>query len=452
VFASALLLWQVYAFHDLRHDDPFITYRYGQNLASGQGLTFNPGERFLGATSPGHMLLAALVFGLTGHDATPSVMSALGCLGWTAQSVAVYFLLSPVAGVLGATMSAAAIELGAARSFMWVPFEANLVVALSLWALCAAQRRRWPAAAALAALACLMRPDALLLAGLLAMDCVRQEGKRARGPAGVFALLTLPWVGFAWLYYGSPLPHSAVEKFQRALFAPYCEHALRLVAETVLPVARSQPWFALAWAWVAGAAWLLARRERALRIVVLYALLHLAAYLVLRPFTGHDWHLYPLNLIAVVVASGGLSLFAAKGRRVATRAGASLLWVALMLLVTRRSAEAARTYRDSRWTGGRDGTYREVAAYLKQHASPGDHFACVEVGTLAYYSNLPAYDLGGLVTDLRHVNMADRPVRWLVLDRTYLSHAPAWPPVFRSSVGDFEAFVYHLPPPPARDR
>lgn len=448
---AILLAGQAYLFHDLRHDDPFISYRYGQNLANGYGLTFNPGERFLGATSPGHMLLAALVHALVGRDATPSVMSALGCVGWTAQAVAVFFLLRSVVGPLGALLTAVAVELGAACSFMWVPFEANLVAALSLWALVGAQRRHWLAAAVLAALACLMRPDALLLAAVLGAACVWERRSQAYLPTCVFAGLTLPWVAFAWAYYGNPLPHSAVEKFQRTELRPYFEHALRLLGETLFPFARSIAWLVIAWLWIGAGAWFLAKRERGMRMLVLYALLHLGAYLVLRPFSGHDWHLYPFNLLAVVIAAGALCAFTSHGS-VAVRWAATLALGAWVMLVALRTADGARTYRNGHWTGARDGAYRNVARYLTEHAQPGDHFACVEVGTLAYYSDLPAYDLGGLITDLRHVNMSDRPVRWLVLDKKYLSHAPPWPPVFRTAVDDFEAFVFYLPKVPIANR
>ena len=298
LLASALLvgLWSgalALAFSGMRFDDAFITYRYGQNLATGNGLTFNPGERFMGSTSPGHMLLSAAVYALAGLHATPSVMSALGCLGWALQAAAVLLLLRPALGQLGAALIAAAIACGAARSFLWVPLETNLLAALVLFALWAARERRWFLAAALAALACVVRPDAALLAAVLGAACVRDLRLRALAPAGVFAAILLPWVTFATLYYGSPLPHSALEKFQRTALPKYFGHVLRLFSETVLPGAQPPVYYPHAVAWVAivAGAVVLVRRDRFFAIVVGYALLHSAAYLVLRPIAGHDWHL-----------------------------------------------------------------------------------------------------------------------------------------------------------------
>ena len=43
------------------YDDPFITYRYAENLAQGKGFVYNPGERVLSTTTPLFTLLLALL-------------------------------------------------------------------------------------------------------------------------------------------------------------------------------------------------------------------------------------------------------------------------------------------------------------------------------------------------------------------------------------------------------
>lgn len=50
---------QVAGWRDALIDDAFITFRYGRNLAEGQGLVFNPGERVEGFTSLLYTLLSA---------------------------------------------------------------------------------------------------------------------------------------------------------------------------------------------------------------------------------------------------------------------------------------------------------------------------------------------------------------------------------------------------------
>ncbi len=437
---------QIAAFHDVRQDDPFITYRYGQNLAEGHGLVFNPGERFLGATSPGHMLVAALVYRLQGRARTPALMAALGCVGWSAQAVAAFALLSPALGALGAGALALLLDLGAARSFMWVPFETNLMAAFALAALAAAQRERWSLAALWAALACLFRPDALLLAAIVLGFCAWEQRARALRPLLVLVGCGLPWVAFATRYYGTPMPHSAVEKFQRTPLPQYLTHTLLHVGQTVFPFADARFfWAAPAWLLAVAGAVALARRERKLAMLGLYGAAQLLAYQVMRPFAGHDWHLYPIALVAVLCSGGGLALLALHARRLWARAGAAAVLSGLLLLAAARTAIASRDYAHGHWTGRRDAAYRRIARFLRDRARPGEQFASIEVGTLAYYSGLSAYDLGGIVTDLERTALISRPVRYLVLDTKYITHAPPWPPLFSAADGDFKAFVYYLP-------
>src|SRR5262245_21755377 len=95
LWLHALALWAVQSasFHAVRGDDAFISYRYGQNAASGLCLVFSAGERIQGFTSPGHTLLAALIYALFGRGATPGVMVVLGCAAWTAEVAALFLLL-----------------------------------------------------------------------------------------------------------------------------------------------------------------------------------------------------------------------------------------------------------------------------------------------------------------------------------------------------------------------
>jgi hypothetical protein len=319
---------------------------------------------------------------------------------------------------------------------------------LTLFALVAARAKRWNTTAALAALACLMRPDAAVLAGLLGALCVYDRRGRVLVPASIFCAIALPWLVFATHYYGSPLPHSALEKFQRSPFPKYFGHMLRLFAESVFALAKPPAYYLHAAAWLAivGGAVALARRDAFFKVVIAFALLFFGAYALLRSIAGHDWHLYPLSLLAVVFAYSGLFALAQSAARRAPRVLGALLFAALAGLALQRSVKAIGQQEDGFWTGARQSTYRRIADYMAEHGEPGDRFASIEVGTLAYYSGLAAYDLGGLVTNLRRDAMVDRNVRFLVLDKRYLAHAPPVPPVYGAMKGDFEAFVYYLPP------
>jgi hypothetical protein len=441
--ALCLMIVQLLAFHGMRGDDAYITYRYGQNLASGLGLVFNPGQRVQGSTSPGHMLLSALVYRLFGLQRTPDVMAAIGCIAWCAQSVAVYGLLLAALGWFSAALIALAVGLGVAGASAFVPLETHLVAALVLFACAAAQRRRWYAAAVSCGFAVLMRPDALLPAGVLGLWCCRELRGRALGPLAVSSAVVLPWPVFATLYYGSPLPQTAIQKFQRTGFLEYFVHELAYPGRHMFWPA-PQLWVTLLGLVMfgIGAAHLL-RRDARLAPFVLYGVLHAAAYLVLRPFTLHTWHLYPWTLVfCVCVLSSVAPRFAPD-----SEAPAVLRYVQLLALVALVGTAAVSFGRECQtldsgyWSGQRDVVYRRVAAYLRAHAAPDAWFASVEVGTIAYFSGRSGYDLGGLVTKGDDA-IGTHAIRYIVVDKNYLTHAPPTPPVFSAQQGEFMAKVY----------
>ena len=65
IAALAIVVRCLVAWHSrFTSEDFLITLRYAENLAHGQGLVFNPGERVLGTTTPLYTLfLAAIISG-----------------------------------------------------------------------------------------------------------------------------------------------------------------------------------------------------------------------------------------------------------------------------------------------------------------------------------------------------------------------------------------------------
>ena len=441
---AALLVIQIFSFSGVRSDDAFISYRYGQNLATGAGLVFNPEERVLGSTSPGQMLLAALVYAIAGLQATPSVMATLGCLAWSAQVAALFLLLQAPLGRGGAALVAGLAGIGATGAQTWVPLETNLVAACVLFAFVAADRRAWYATAVLAAIATVLRPDAWLAALILGSFCIWERRRQALGPCAVFLGLAVLWPLFAWQYYGSPLPQSALTKYHRSSLLEYLIHELTMPSAVFLPdmapPLRICLMVALA---ITGGVQLLKRAPR-LAPFVIYGIAHALAYLQLRPFTVHQWHLYPWVVVLCVLSWSALIGFA---RASAERARRAPYWIAviacagLALVQVVRFADAARELDARYWTGQRQATYVEISKYLAKHAAPGDWFGSVEVGTIAYYSNLSAFDFGGLVTR-PYSRLEQFPVRFLVVDKLYMQRDSPARPVFQSQHGEFLAVVY----------
>jgi hypothetical protein len=392
---------QVIGFAGVRLDDAFVTYRYGENLARGRGFVFNPGDRILGTTSPGHALVAAAAHAIAGHEALPGVMSAVGSLAWTAQAWLAYAIARRSLGVAPAALIALGIAAGAAGSFLFVPLETNLVTAVAMASALLAFSRRWSWAGIALGLATLLRADAILLGLPLLVLALRDRGRDAVRAVLAFLPVPVAWEVFSQAYFGALAPHTLGAKAHASSIATYSAHAARLALESLLPQAHLDPAAGVAaglCAWcVAGYGWRLAVR-RDPRVVVLpaWGALHLGVYvLLLRPGTAFSWHLYVPSLMAVLgllhfVAAGieGLQIawarFAAVGLATALAA-----WNALVFSVE---------YPDLLWYGARDACERSVAGYLRERARPGDVVDSEEVGTLAYYSDLAMLDHPGLVT------------------------------------------------------
>lgn len=439
LFGVCMAALQCAVFHGVRGDDAFITYRYGQNLASGSGLVFSPGQYVQGFTSPGHALLSALVYAYFDRAATPGVMSALGCVAWSVEALALYWYLERTLGRTIAAACALLIALGGAAGASWVVLETHFVLACVLGGFALAVRERWILAAISCGLGVLFRPDAGLAAVLVLGACIRQLRLRALRPVLAFLLVALPWPIFASVYYGSPLPQTALTKFQRSGLFQYLMHELGYPSQRLLwhgaPLWFTFVVMALA-GWGACRAW-----RRGAWLLPAYGLLHAAAYLHLRPFVQHAWHLYPWSVAVCACSCIGLASLPGSARAFSfARAG---LCAGLLLISLYRFSVEARTLDAGYWTGQRDAVYRRIAAELVARARPGEEFASVEVGTIAYYSDLTAYDLGGLVT-LPGDSMRDHAVRFLVVDKAYPQLKPAAAPSFVATEGGFEASVYEF--------
>ncbi len=218
-------------------DDAYITYRYARNLLSGIGFVYNPGEHVLGTTTPLYtMLLALIALPLEGAKAAfpqislilNSLIDGLNCLflfrlgnelrsKWVGYATALAWAIAPFSVTFA---------IGGLETSLFV----LLLLLTSYYYVKSAFRR----SAFFAALAFLTRPDALILLIPLSIDFVIKsspikshfQNKKvylSDHPESVsrkiycqsLTIFTLPillWVGFATVYFGTPIPQSMIAK------------------------------------------------------------------------------------------------------------------------------------------------------------------------------------------------------------------------------------------------
>lgn len=169
-------------------DDSFIHLQFARNLAAGDGLTYNPGERVTGSTAPLWTALLSLVFLLPGDPLAWAKALAVAChLAAVAATWALARRL--VAGVaLPALAAALAASTGALVWSALAAMEVPAFCALSLLGMARhvderRHRERLPLALPLLALAVLLRPEGILLPALAVLDrllVLRREGEALR--------------------------------------------------------------------------------------------------------------------------------------------------------------------------------------------------------------------------------------------------------------------------------
>ncbi len=285
------------------YDDAFITFRYAANLAAGHGLVFNPGaawEPVLGTTTVLYSLVMA-VFSRMGIDL---VAASLGfnllCDLGTALLLVRFLGGRPVVttvAILGfaALPQIARISVGG--------MESPLFALCAIGACAAVQAQRPLAAGLLAAATCLVRPEGVLLAAVLAVVQLRAAKALLRFVApvlvvGAVAILLLV------IEYGSAIPQSVLAKSAMQGKDPAAEKVVRFwiaARQSFLPTLAYAPLLPFV-------AWGLVRVLKAggpARNLSLFSLAISTSYLVARPHTW-GWYYYVPHVAWVVWLAFGL--------------------------------------------------------------------------------------------------------------------------------------------------
>ena len=378
-----LLYWTPYGI-----DDPWITYRYAENLASGAGFVYNAGERVLGTSTPLYTLIlaGADLLGLS----VPHASWVIGGLSAGAALLLVFLLVRRLhtegAAVLAVALLASATLFH--RGATW-GMETPLYTALILGVFVAYASGRDLLAAFLAGLCLVARLDgAAVGAALFAVHVVSRRELPLR-PGLVFLATVAPWFLFSLLYFGSLSPNSMSAKQlhtgNRLLF---------WMPGWLIKEPR---------AWLAGIGALVLVATPRARVTAALPLAWAALYVVAYTFARihpYDWYYIPLlPVLAAFAAVGVLSVAEWAGRR--WRAPSSVRWLAALLIATLLLPDALRTARRLRGDEGELGLERlryEAALWMRDSLPAGVPIASGGIGIIGYYNDRVIRDAMGLVS------------------------------------------------------
>ncbi len=386
--ASTLFLVLGVSLHYGVIDDAYITLRYARHLSEGIGPVWNPGERVEGSSSFLWVLAMGFLHRVTGVEldtlargaSAAGAVVALGALAWACAP------LSLVAVALAAYLPFAF------WGFSGMETTASLAGSILLLAVAAkrgatSSARRLVALGALAGLSVWIRPEAVLLAGVVGVwvGCAAERGSRTSSGvayAGGLALALVPLLAFRLAYYGDLLPNTYYVKVDGSGPALWAR-GLRYLGNHLPPLLP-----------VVGFAAICAVRGRRSRLGGL-ALLWMGAQVATILFTGGD-HFDEARFCLPIVTAAALVI--AQGMPLTTRLP-RVTAIALLAIVTLqlsfRHRDLART---SAVYFGRAITERWMQAglWLRENARPGDVVATPVAGALPYASDLVSIDLYGL--------------------------------------------------------
>ncbi len=433
---AAIALGIGWALRGMALDDPFITYRYAENLATGRGFVYNEGERILSTTTPLYALLLAAGRLLTAN--LPALSNAIGVLciwggAWIVYRMARRFG-QPTAGVVAGALYAA-------FPLLWLSlgFEVPLYLFLALlgFYLHFAGRTTW--AAIPLALATLTRFDGAIPAGVVFLHAGIRAVRGGQGgvarrlwggfgrPALVYPAVLAPVLAWLTWYFGSPVPVTLGAKSAQTALGVTGFYAGTTFAQGALILAKAwlaqTPLYALLALAAVGGLGVAAWRERWALWIVLWAALYGVGYHVLRVAPYH-WYYAPFVPAGVLLAGLGVAWVGRGGRGAAARWGAVAMLAAALLVAQGisdyRIAEAMRT--EALISPDRPdykalpevktAVYRRVGEWLAANTPAGADVGVTEVGVMGYYAGRRMVDFLGLLRPPVAQALARGDVAW----------------------------------------
>jgi hypothetical protein len=393
LFALAVLARLV--FHQMTGfmaDDAFITFRYAQHLAAGHGFVYNIGEHVLGTSTPLFTFILGLI-GATGLDIPRTALAiSLLCAGMTAV------VIFRTATILRFTRWAA---LPAVMYILWprsiVADSSGMETALFSLLIAAAiyyHTKRSPInALAMATLATLTRLEGAGLLVILLAYYLYTYRDRWQQILIVPAFLLGPWIAFATIYFGSPIPNSIPAKL--ALYSRFGADSWYGSLSYLMAWHHPLGWLIVASALVGG--WWLWKKQFWGGLAAFWVLGMVAFYTVSKThmFFWYPVPLYPVLLIFVAAVAPFVE---SRWRWFEAHAliMRPFVFVIVSAVLLLGMSSPIVQYREAQ--NEIDACHRAVATYLIAEATPDDLVAAEDIGYMGYYSSKRILDRDGLVS------------------------------------------------------
>ncbi|HLF99950.1 MAG TPA: hypothetical protein VI916_05730 [Acidimicrobiia bacterium] len=434
---GAYALWLYRHFH---FDDSHIMYRYVDNLISGNGWTFNPGEAWNASTSVLNPIVTAGVSIVVGGIPRAAHLVGMGAL--VAGTVAIAITMARRGWRFAALGVAAATPVLPELLSTW-GIETQLFLGLVLlWmAIESTGRSSW----ILLGLIVLARPDGAVIAGLKVAHEVLQTRRVPWSGLARFGAVLTPWLLFSLFRFGTLFPETLSVKIAHRRH--WGDHSLYFdgLRDTI------KNWLGDGWVVVAVlgvAGFVIVLRSGYVWLAYLggFAILQQMAYVAVSPQTFF-WYFSIFQYAMVFYALIAIQAVVREGRRVEIAAGSLVaIWLLLLWFPSRSDVPATSVP-----------VYREIAAYIDSVSASDTTIAMSETGTVAYHSPLETrlIDITGLTSPNGLLILPENmdgffaePPEFIVMHSESRAPSP-YGPGFPSAVGVWERMIFGDPRFPA---
>jgi len=399
-------------------EDALITFRFAENLASGNGFAFNAGEPVLGTTTPLLTLLLAGLGALLGVEHVPLIANALLFLAGASALVCLH-LAARRAGLPAAQALLGVALVAFHPAVVWSTaggMETPLVLCLMAASLLAAVAGRMALTGVLLALLVLTRVDGLVFGLVLAGVAAWRRPARLVPLFASGAAVLLPWALYSLAVFGSLVPHTVVAKRtivhagEGSLARRAAEHAFWYVQGLGVRlgggVLEALVLGALATLTVLGAVACFRKAGRAFLVpLALYLPALCVAYFLGRAPQEFAWYLVPVTFCALPLAAAGAFELRTAVRISAAAQGApswlgtavaALFLCVLVLYLPLDNKHALEE--QARYQRIEDGLRRRVGEWLAANTPEDASVAMEAIGYQGTYARRRVIDLAGLVS------------------------------------------------------
>jgi hypothetical protein len=394
-------------------DDAFITYRYGFNLVTGQGLVYNHDEKVMGTTAPLFALISCLPVFLSVKVQNFFFFFNLFCDLATLYLIYKYFFKTRSSEVFFIFVSLFALDPMVNRICVG-GMEADLFLLVSLSGLILYLHKRKNLAAFLLSAAYFLRPEAVVLLFLVfCYECYINRKFPLLQAIIVLVVLSIP-LFCIYSYYGQILPQSIIAKstFTRAPI-------LNIIESIFIP----DPVFYMIFPLAIYGFIRYSGKDPLFRLAGIWIIVFGLAYIIKAPHVW-SWYFFSIDVMQLLFACLGIKALLDRFINVWTMNPVLKFSFLLLPILVWINVLVKK---------GRSGVEKNIYSELNKDFKDslqvtGKVFFADDIGALGYFTNAYIYDNQKLVTPQASLykNTYDRIIHtwpdylFLYCDPTYL--------------------------------